>query len=65
MTGAAIGIVLGFAVGLYLLFLIGNYLRKKAKGIPTGECSSCHGRKERLIQQYRRKYGPKKAESQD
>ncbi len=63
--GAAIGIAVGLAVGLYLLFLLGNYLRKKAKGLPTGECSSCGGRKERLIQQYRRKYGAKKAESQD
>ncbi len=63
--GMAIGIVLGLAVGLYLLFLLGNYLRKKAKGLPTGECSSCHGRKERLVEQYRRKYGAKKAESHD
>ena len=63
--GMAIGIILGLAVGLYLLFLLGNYLRKKAKGLPTGECSSCHGRKERLVEQYRRKYGAKKAESHD
>ena len=63
--GMAIGIVLGLAVGLYLLFLLGNYLRKKAKGLPTGECSSCHGRKERLVEQYRRKYWAKKAESHD
>ena len=36
----------------FLLMVIGNYLRKKAKGLPTGDCACCHKSKKKLLKEY-------------
>ena len=37
---------------IFLLTVIGNYIRKKIKGLPTGECACCHKSKEQLLKEY-------------
>lgn len=37
---------------IFLLTLIGNYIRKKIKGLPTGECACCHKSKKQLLKEY-------------
>ena len=40
------------AVIIFFLLLIGNYIRKKIKGLPTGECACCHKSKKQLLKEY-------------
>lgn len=37
---------------IFLLTLLGNYIRKKIKGLPTGECACCHKSKKQLLKEY-------------
>ena len=40
------------ATVIFFLSLIGNYIRKKIKGLPTGECACCHKSKKQLLKEY-------------
>ena len=46
-----------FLVGLFLVGLLGIYVYKKVKHIPTGECSCCYKKKQKLIKDYHKAYG--------
>ena len=37
---------------IFLLTIIGNYIRKKIKGLPTGDCACCHKSKKQLLKEY-------------
>lgn len=37
-------------------FLLGRYIYKKRHGMPTGECSCCASKKNKLIKDYHKKY---------
>ncbi len=43
--------------------VLGNYIYKKVKKLPTGECSYCHSsskkKQNKLLEDYRKKYGSK------
>ena len=40
----------------FFLTLIGVYIYKKINHIPTGECSSCYAKKNKLLKEYHKKY---------
>ena len=41
--------------------LIGRYIYRRIKKLPTGECASCGTtKKNRLLKEYRKKYGKQK-----
>ncbi|MBP5574319.1 MAG: hypothetical protein J6X50_01050 [Bacilli bacterium] len=37
---------------IFLLTIIGNYIRKKIKGLPTGECACCHKSTKKMLKEY-------------
>lgn len=41
---------------LFVLLLLGRYIYKKAKHLPTGECSSCGHTKNKLLKDYHKTY---------
>lgn len=46
---------------LFLGILIGRYIYKRINDIPMGECAACgNTKKNRLLKQYRKKYGKHK-----
>ena len=47
-------------VVIFLLLVIGNYIRKKIKGLPTGECACCHKSTKKMLKEYRKAYADKK-----
>ena len=52
-------IVVIISVIVFFIALIANYIYKKAKGIPTGDCAECHKGSKKLLQEYHKLY-PKK-----
>ncbi len=47
------------AVIVFFGALIGVYAYKKAHHIPTGDCAYCHAKSQKLLKEYRKKYGQK------
>ena len=45
---------------IFLLTIIGNYIRKKIKGLPTGDCAYCHKSKKQLLKEYHKSCCSKK-----
>ena len=43
----------------FFIALIGNYIRKKIKGLPTGECACCHKSSKKMIKKYHKIYSSK------
>lgn len=39
--------------------VVGTYIYKKMKHLPTGECASCAGKPNSLVDQYHKMYGCK------
>lgn len=37
---------------IFLLTIIGNYIKKKIKGLPTGECACCHKSTKKMLKEY-------------
>lgn len=48
-----------FMVSLFFGAIIGSYVYKKAHHIPTGDCAYCHAKSQKLLKEYRKKYGQK------
>lgn len=48
------------AVVIFLLLVIGNYIRKKIKGLPTGDCACCHKSAKQMLKEYHKECGCKK-----
>lgn len=51
-------VAITLTIGFFLL-LIGNYVRKKIKGLPTGECACCHKSTKKLLKKYHKRYSNK------
>ena len=43
----------------FFITLIGNYIRKKIKGLPTGECACCHKSSKKMVKEYHKIYSSK------
>lgn len=48
-------IIIILAVGFLLIF-IGNYIYRKKKNLPTGECACCANKGNNLVKKFRKKY---------
>ena len=40
------------ATVIFFLTLLGNYIYKKIKGLPTGECACCHKSTKKMVKDY-------------
>ena len=52
-------------VSAFMVGFIANYIYRKVKKLPTGECACCgsHKRKNALVRKYHKKYGKKEDHS--
>lgn len=48
-----------FMVSLFFGAIIGSYVYKKVHHLPTGDCAYCHAKSQKLLKEYRKKYGQK------
>ena len=52
-------VIVILATVIFLLTIIGNYIRKKIKGLPTGECACCHKSTKKMVSEYHKLYKAK------
>lgn len=45
---------------IFILGLLANYIRKRIKGLPTGDCACCHKSTKKLLKEYHKCYCNKK-----
>lgn len=64
MSGETVSIILAVVSILFSLALIGSlvgsYVYKRSHNLPTGDCAYCHANKDKILKEYRKKYGSRK-----